>query len=313
LAFAQVPVTAADRTNTAAAVEQARSFGAMLLLTLEPRGGLDLVTDDVVADVAALLRDYNDDGVDVFVRFAHEMNGSWYPWSQDPDRYITAFRRLATAVHDRAPRSKMMWAPNYGGGYPFAGGQFESEPGTSAFQLLDTNHDGSLTQADDPYAPYFPGPEAVDWVGMSIYHWGNSYPWGENEVPEPGKFHDFLRGTYNGAAGDEEAVPDFYGEYAHDLDLPLAVTETAAMYVPGGGGADELAVKQPWWSQVLAPHNDERLPMLRMVNWFEWRKFEPEVGTTVDWTVTFSPQTLPAFQSALPTWLRFAGDVTRCP
>ncbi|MFP3802582.1 glycosyl hydrolase, partial [Paraburkholderia sp. SIMBA_027] len=73
---------------------------------------------------------FNDDGVPVIVRFAHEMNGSWYAWSQQPQKYVAAFQTLAKAVHTLAPGSAMMWAPNYGGGYPFAGGKYEAKPGT---------------------------------------------------------------------------------------------------------------------------------------------------------------------------------------
>ena len=56
-------------------------------------------------------------------------------------------------MHEHAPGSAMMWAPNYGGGYPFAGGQHEAEPGSADFAALDTDGDGALTMADDPYAP----------------------------------------------------------------------------------------------------------------------------------------------------------------
>lgn len=34
---------------------------------------------------------------------------------------------------------------------------------------LDTNGNGVLDQEDDPFTPYFPGPEYVDWVGLSFY------------------------------------------------------------------------------------------------------------------------------------------------
>ena len=64
--------------------------------------------------------------------------------------------------------------------------------------------------SDDPYSPYYPGDAAVDWVGMSLYHWGNAYPWGENEIPEAGKFIAQLTGTYDGLNGDDSPLPDFY-------------------------------------------------------------------------------------------------------
>lgn len=88
-----------------------------------------------------------------------------------------------------------MWAPNYGGGYPFAGGQHQAAAGTPEYLELDTDHDGTVTGADDPYARYYPGDDAADWVGMSLYHWGSVYPWGVNVVPEEGKFLQQLTGT----------------------------------------------------------------------------------------------------------------------
>ncbi|WP_240720930.1 glycosyl hydrolase [Pseudarthrobacter sp. NamE2] len=109
------------------AVQQIRVDGHMLLLTLEPANGLGTVTPETAEALAKLLSEFNEDGVPVIVRFAHEMNGSWYAWSQQPEAYISAFRTLAAAIHAYAPGSAMMWAPNYGGGYPFAGGAFEAK------------------------------------------------------------------------------------------------------------------------------------------------------------------------------------------
>ena len=160
------------------------------------------------------------------------MNGSWYPWSQQPSAYIKAFQVVADAIHSKAPQSAMLWAPNYGGGYPFKGGQFEIKPESADFKLLDTNQDGQITMSDDPYSPYYPGDAAVDWVGMSLYHWGNAYPWGENEIPEAGKFIAQLTGNYNGLNGDDRAIPDFYEVYYKGHGKPLAIPETAAFYNP---------------------------------------------------------------------------------
>ncbi|KAF6252608.1 hypothetical protein COO60DRAFT_1643919 [Scenedesmus sp. NREL 46B-D3] len=56
--------------------------------------------------------------------------------------------------------------------------------------------------ADDPYTPYYPGEplqgyltriegdEWVDWVGLSVYHFGARYPWGANSLPENSKFYN---------------------------------------------------------------------------------------------------------------------------
>jgi len=68
------------------------------------------------------------EGVPVHVRFAHEMNGSWYPWSEQryanpPGSYAAAWRY----VHDRftaagATNVVWLWSPNiaYTGSTPLA-------------------------------------------------------------------------------------------------------------------------------------------------------------------------------------------------
>ena len=314
VSFATFPMDAQTVTNVNAAADQVRMNGGTLLLTLEPHQGLAAVTDAVARDLAALVRPFNDTGVSVIVRFAHEMNGSWYEWGQQPIEYVDAFRRVAAALRKDAPATAMMWAPNYGGGYPYIGGAFEAGAGESRFELLDTNADGVLTMADDPYEPYYPGDDVVDWVGMSLYHWGSKYPWGENEMPEPGKFAAQLTGEYNGLNGDDRATPDFYQRYGVDRGMPVAIPETAALFAPSEFTivADELAIKQAWWRQVVSDETVAQFPQLHMVNWFEWNKVESEVGAAVDWTITSSPEILDSFSADVPASLLFADGPSAC-
>lgn len=310
--FSDIPYDRKTWAHTTNAVTQVKENGGVLLLTLEPHAGLDAMSDKVIARLARDLRAINDEGVPVIVRFAHEMNGSWYAWGQQPEQYIEVFRRVATAVHTQAPGTAMMWAPNYGGGYPFTGGQFAARPGTATFKILDTDHNGALTMADDPYEPYYPGDDAVDWVGISLYHWGNQRPWGNNEVPEAGKFKAMLTGTYSGTAGDDMPVPNFYQVYGVEHGHPVAIPETAAIYTPSRDGASQLKVKRAWWRQVFSQKTHEELPQLKMINWFEWKKYEIEINDQVDWRAAGSRQVREAFQADLPTWLRYADDVDAC-
>lgn len=312
VSFAPFPLGDADQVNLQAAFEQVRTNGGMLLLTLEPRTGLGAVTQAVTDDLALTLDGFNKAGVPVIVRFAHEMNGSWYEWGQQPAEYRAAFQRVAESLHRRAPGSATMWAPNYGGGYPFAGGQHQAAQGTAAFQELDTDQDGALTGNDDPYAPYYPGDDAVDWVGMSLYHWGSTYPWGANVVPEPGKFLQQLSGSYNGAGGNDLAVPDFYADYGQHRNKPVAIPETAALFVPGQAGAAELDIKQAWWRQLFDPSIPDEYPQLKMINWFEWNKYEVEVKAVVDWRSAGTPSVAGAYAAELPEWFRFAEQPPAC-
>jgi glycosyl hydrolase family 26 len=312
VSFTGFPLSGADDSNLAAAVDQVRADGGVLLLTLEPMGGLASVTDAVAGDLAERLDGHNRSGVPVVVRFAHEMNGSWYAWGQRPAEYVAAFRRVAAAVHAGAPGTAMMWAPNYGGGYPFSGGPHQAAAGSADAVALDTDGDGAVTGLDDPYAPYWPGDDAVDWVGMSLYHWGSTAPWGENEVPEPGKLVAQLTGEYVGLNGDDRAVPDFHDVYGVGHGKPVAIPETAALYRPGAGGESAAAVKRGWWQQVLDPALHDRLPRLAMVNWFEWDKPEAEVGGRVDWRAVADPVLRAGFTADLPGWARWAGDLPGC-
>lgn len=93
----------------------------------------------------------------------------------------------------------------------------------------------------------------------------------------------------------------------------MAVTETAALYSPGRGGAPEETLKATWWKQVTDPDVARRFPRLQMVNWFEWDKQENEIGGRVDWTVTRTAGLATAFADDLPGTYRFAGDDPSSP
>jgi hypothetical protein len=299
--FFQFPLTELDLIHLETAVDAVAAEKGMLMVTLEPWGGLDTVTSETVSILVDKLAEYNARGIPMFIRFAHEMNGSWYPWCQQPSAYIQAFRLIAEAVHREAPATAMMWAPNYGGGYPFIGGPFKVQPDHPDFELLDTNQDGLLDMNDDPYSPYYPGDDVVDWVGMTLYHWGNSHPWGENEMPEENKFIAQLTGDYNGLNGDDSAIPDFYEIFYTTHKKPIAIPETAALFNSTRSGPTELEIKQAWWRQVLDAELLAAYPGIKMINWFEWMKPEREIdGEIIDWRALGSPVIAEKFRSDLP-------------
>ena len=302
--FFSFPLTDDDRLNLGRFLDLVGMVGGIGIVTLEPIIPLEEITPQLAEILAMELGGYNERGIRILVRFAHEMNGSWYAWSQQPTAYIDAFRTIAKAVHAMAPLTGMLWAPNNGDGYPFSSGAFRAVPTQPDFALLDTDGDGALTERDDPYAPYYPGDDVVDWVGMSLYHWGAAYPWGENEIPEPNKFIELLRGSHTLDDDRTSRVPDFYAEYVENRNNPLAIVETAAFYRPGAGGADELSIKQAWWRQVFSAEMLREHPGIKMINWFEWRKQEPEVNNAiVDWTVTYDEAVVSRFHEDLPVEL----------
>lgn len=93
-------------------------------------------------------------------RPAHEMNGSWYPWSAGAGvsgaEYVEFWNALAAAFDARGPPSDAvtwLWCPN-------------------------ANSDADVALAD-----YYPGDAAVDVVGVDGYNWGTSQPWSRWRTP----------------------------------------------------------------------------------------------------------------------------------
>lgn len=298
--YAQVvryPLSDDDRTYLRQFVDQAAQQGALAVVTLEPTVPLEELTDAHARTLADELRRlHRRDDSRFLVRFAPEMNGSWTAWGQQPEAYVSAFRTVADAVHARVPEAAMLWAPAYGAGYPFgrAYGAIEGS-GPRVVSQLDTDGDGRVGPGDDPYAPYWPGADAVDWVGLSIYHYGRVQEFGTNEAPRPGEYEARLQDAYGYATG---AAPEdsFYETYADGEDKPMAV-DTAALYNPGGPGPDsELDIKRTWWRQVFDRDLQQAYPRIRSITWLERERAEDEVdGKVVDWRATHTAALAEAF------------------
>ena len=84
----------------------------------------------------------------ILLRFAHEMNGSWFPWGvgvngNTPEKYIAAWRHIHTLFRDAGANNVLwVWCPN-------------------------------IDNADP--ALFFPGDEYVDWLGLVGF---NNADWG---------------------------------------------------------------------------------------------------------------------------------------
>jgi hypothetical protein len=49
----------------------------------------------------------------VYLRYAHEMNGFWYPWSHDARGYVRAWRRIVRIFRDAGTRNvRFVWSVN---------------------------------------------------------------------------------------------------------------------------------------------------------------------------------------------------------
>jgi hypothetical protein len=290
------PLTDQDATYLEQFAQQAATQGAVAVLSLEPQQPLGELTgaeaDRLADELAELHRQY-----DTFflVRFAPEMNGSWVTWGQQPEAYVAEFRRVARAVHAATDQAAMVWSPAYGAGYPFGKAYGNVDPDTARLtDQLDTDGDGTVDDADDPYGPYYPGAEAADWVGLSLYRFGSldqtrigeddqGQQTGEqfdtNTTPTPGELEGRLDETLG--YGRDVARTSFYERFAAPERTPFLV-ETGALYDPHVGGSSELDVKRAWWRQLFAAISDH--PLIAGISWLELDRSEAEADDrTVEW------------------------------
>ncbi len=287
------PLSADDESAVVLGAQAAADQGAALVLDLQPVVPLEeLVTADAVV-LASLVTAVGEDGAYLLLRFAPEMNGSWPTWGQQPVAYVEAFRTIADSVHAATDRAAMVWSPVYGSGYPFREAYGDLEPvEPEEIEALDTTGDGVVSLGDDPYGPYFPGDDVVDWVGLTLYRFGpeaggRTDPQPErNTRPRSGEYAERLAETfgYDYGAGRRS----FYERFAKPSQRPVLV-ETGALHHTDEEGATPYRLKRPWWRQVFKSLDDH--PLIAGVSWLEQVRTEEEVGDDVgDWRATATPR-----------------------
>ncbi len=105
--------------------------------------------DDYISDFARSLAGFQDT---IYLRFAHEMNGDWYPWSSaeiGADNYKSVYRHIKDRF-DNIGVDNVKWIFSI---------NWENIPG------------------DNHYSDSYPGYYYVDYIGIDGYNWGDSQPW----------------------------------------------------------------------------------------------------------------------------------------
>jgi cellulose synthase (UDP-forming) len=188
------------------------------------------------------------------MRFAHEMNGSWYPWQANgndntPADFKAAFRHIHE-VFDEAGATNVSWVfsiDSLAGGPP------------TPYEELET---------------YYPGNRYVDWIGMSGFNWG------------PESVYPTERSFLSTFAPTVEVIEDF--------GKPLMIAEigTSALSAdPAGWLASALedvaqlpAVKAVVWFDETTPDADFRLRGPALSAWRELggkRRLSPRLQTRI--------------------------------
>jgi len=147
-----------------AEMDAARSRGATPLVTWEPwawGGGVNqpayALNRVAAGDFDSTITQWGQAiaawGKPVMLRFAHEMNGNWYPWAEGVNGnqagdYVAAWRHVHDVVAATgAANVQWVWSPNV----PYTG--------------------------STALAGLYPGPGYVDIVALDGYNWGTSQTW----------------------------------------------------------------------------------------------------------------------------------------
>jgi hypothetical protein len=180
--------------------------------------GLDLVTDDELTKLANQLHTLTtESGRDVFLRFCPEMQGSWFKYGGKPEQFVATWIRMANIFRKIAPSIVLVFLKKY---YYFYFLLLFIHPYIvfliAVALVWSPNFDlGDGTQ----YPPYWPGPEHVDWVGLSIYWKGSKTQTQTVNVNPP---NDFFPAVIDGLGG-EGGTSSFYKRFAEAFGKPFVV------------------------------------------------------------------------------------------
>jgi hypothetical protein len=273
-----LPVRPGEENDIREFLAQASALGSHAMLTVRPSVPLDQVNAAGAHDFAATVQGFaaGFQG-QLLLSFAPDMNASWTDWGQQPAAYKAAFRNVSAAFRETDDAGTVMvWQPYLGRDYPFERHRSAPAPGSEGFTALDTNGDGRWDGSDGAYAPYYPGDDAVDWVGLTAYHddtGGNS---AVNTLPAGGELSAML--TQSGGE-------DFYASYSRGRNKPM-VLHTAAFYSPAAGGAANKDIKMSWWDQVLGTSTSARFDGIAAVVWDERTSTRDTGVASIDWRLT---------------------------
>lgn len=276
-------------------IEQTQTDAAVFL-TVYPTG-LDTVTDDDLKLLGTQLQGYTQVmNRTVFLRFAPEMQGTWNPYGFQPTKFLALWRRMWLAVKTAAPATAVVWAPNTPQSYPY--GQSSAALSPEDLALLDTDHDGKVGPTDDPFTPYYPGDDQVDWIGLSTYYKGPNFQ--NVNVPQPS---GYCGSVMNGTS--PTSTFNWYDMYCNRPGKACMIAESGAAFHVDAVNAQASTAKsivdlqRAWWQDcITSPAIVQSFPRLKLHMHFEHVKLEMDGGKPDlrDYRLSNDTDTLAAFK-----------------
>ncbi|MCL1127997.1 glycoside hydrolase family 26 protein [Shewanella surugensis] len=205
------------------------------LLTEISNGDWDPYLDEWIADFILWAEDLDDPDVRVLLRFAHEFNGIWYPWSNDPSNYIQAWQYLHNKFEVAGANQYIEWVWNANN--------------------VDIDDYNDITQ-------YYPGDDMVDWTSLDGYNWGSNYSFSEWNT-----FTELFEEQYTILVSSFPHKPILIAEIAtvEPSDLP----ESSIEY--GGDDSDSNESKAKWINDMFKQISSNFVAIKGIV-WFNMNK-----------------------------------------
>jgi len=194
-------------------------------------------------------------GKPLFIRIGHEMNGDWYPWGgknnggatltgfgdpakpDGPERFVAAFRRVRRMFDSLGVTNvAWIWCPN--------------------------NYSTPYEDWNQP-ENYYPGDDAVDWIGFDGYNWGTSQTW-------------------SGWTSFYDTFKDAYARFKNS-PKPLMIGEFASAEVGGDKGQ---------WIRDAFLFTQLAFPRIKAITWFN-------INKETDWRINSSEAALSAYQQSV--------------
>jgi beta-mannanase len=204
-------------------------------------------------------------GKPVFLRFGHEMNRDWYPWSgvkngggelegygspelaDGPERFVDAFRYIHDTFTEKGAENVLwVWCPN------------------APFEVMERSL-GNWNQA----AAYYPGDAYVDWLCFDGYNWGSS-AFGQQFNAQWLSFDEIFASSY----AELQAI---------NPDKPIIIGEFAS--------TEEGGDKAAWIVDAFDSIQND-FPQIRALIWFH-------IAKETDWRINSSDAALQAYRQAV--------------
>lgn len=199
-------------------------------------GDWDSYIDDWISGMLSWIESYPSHKKPItLLRFAHEFNGSWYPYAGEPDQYVKAWRHIHKLFAERRANDYVEWV-------------------WSANNIdFDEHNDMTL---------YYPGDNHVDWTSLDGYNWGSNHDWTSWD-----SFQDLFATAYHLLVNNYPDKPILIAEYgtAEPADTP------SFEWGQFGDDSDKHENRDQWFLNTLSVIEQE-FPAIRGLGLFNMNK-----------------------------------------